>query len=503
MAKVDAFDILRGRLQTKAEFDFDMMTIPPMNYYLSNEDVENLRKIATSVRLASKIKEKLKMIDEIMTKRGFKRFAAGTNRVVYSFYEDTRFLVKVAVDRVGITDNPMEYMNQQDLKPFVAKMFYVSPCGTVGFAERVLPVKNKKEFEAIAGDVFDILMNKIIGEYVLDDIGTQYFMNWGVRKGFGPVLLDYPYCYKLDGSKLVCNNTDLVTKIPCGGEIDYDIGFNHLHCLKCGRVFLAKELQRKTDDNKIIIQEGDAKMDISIYNGNDLLYRSVKTDEVMKREPPKAIKDNSPKATTTVFTGSEYLVIEVVDGVRNVVYRGAERPTDDDIKNARTPKNVEAPKEPTKDSKQEDIDACISKKNKEIDEQIKKANELLKKTENLSIKDLTENPSSISDLVNLGMLVDSLEERVEDLEDTIQKVITKPVEEETTAATESNESVEEVAPVVEEKKEVEVATKPATTSKPLPPRDAKGHFISQKGTNAKTEKANKPKIKSTFIPAKE
>ena len=30
-------------------------------------------------------------------------------------------------------------------------------------------------------------------------------MNYGLREGFGPVLLDYPYVFELDGRKLICN----------------------------------------------------------------------------------------------------------------------------------------------------------------------------------------------------------------------------------------------------------------------------------------------------------
>ena len=162
MAKTDVLDILRSKKMSPLEFNFESLWIPPMHYYLSPQDVESLRQIATSVRLSSKIQQKYKMIDDIMRARGFKRFSAGTNRVVYSFFEDTRFLVKIAVDKVGMQDNPLEYENQFLLKPYVTKMFYISPCGTVGFAERVLPVKNKAEFKEIAPDVFDIIVNKIL-----------------------------------------------------------------------------------------------------------------------------------------------------------------------------------------------------------------------------------------------------------------------------------------------------------------------------------------------------
>ena len=179
MAKIDVLDILRAKKKSPLEFNYDNLWIPPMGVFLTPEDVEALRRIATSLKLSSKIQEKYKMIDDIMRRRGFKRFAAGTNRVVYSFLEDTRFVVKIAVDRVGMQDNPMEYRNQELIKPYCAKMFYISPCGTVGFAERVLPVKSRAEFKNIASDVFDILIHKIHGKYVMEDIGVKYFMNYG------------------------------------------------------------------------------------------------------------------------------------------------------------------------------------------------------------------------------------------------------------------------------------------------------------------------------------
>ena len=179
MAKLDVLDILRVKKQSPLEFEFDSLWIPPMYCYLTQQDIDELRSIATSIRLSSKIEMKYRMIDNIMRNRGFKRFSAGTNRIVYSFSEDDRFLVKIAVDKVGMQDNPMEFQNQFLLKPYVTKMFYTSPCGTVGFVERVLPIKNRAEFKEIADDVFEILMNKVLGEYVVEDIGTKYFMNWG------------------------------------------------------------------------------------------------------------------------------------------------------------------------------------------------------------------------------------------------------------------------------------------------------------------------------------
>ena len=294
MSKADVLDILRSRQLSNLEFHFENLNIPPMWYYLSNQDVEELRKIATSIKLASKINVKYSMIDEIMKRRGFKRFSAGTNRVVYRYLEDDRFLVKIAVDKVGMQDNPLEFKNQFLLQPYVSKMFYISECGTVGFCERVLPIKNKYEFKEIASDVFDILVYKILGLYVVEDVGTKYFMNWGIRPGFGPVLLDYPYVYKLDGNKLFCNWKDQATGIACDGEIDYDEGFNHLVCSKCGKVYMATDLRDNNEDNKIVIKKGGFKMKVVIKKGDTVIGKPVASDDVMVK-PKKEVKSTGLK----------------------------------------------------------------------------------------------------------------------------------------------------------------------------------------------------------------
>ena len=287
MAKVDILDILRAKRVTPMEFDFDNLWIPPLYNYLTPQDIENLRAIATSARLSSKIREKYQMIDNIMRNRGFKRFAAGTNRVVYSCLEDDRFLAKIAVDKVGMQDNPMEYKNQFLLKPYVTKMFYHSPCGTVGFSERVLPIKNKAEFKEIADDVFDIIVNKILGKYVVEDIGTKYFMNWGIRRNHGPVLLDYPYIYKLDGKKLFCTKEDPMNHDGlCNGEIDYDTGFNHLVCTRCGKIYLATNLRDNSIDNKIIIKGGN-EMKVVLKRGDKIIGTPIRSEEFMKRPEKK------------------------------------------------------------------------------------------------------------------------------------------------------------------------------------------------------------------------
>ena len=318
MARADILNVLYSQNKSPLEFKFDSLFIPPMLNYITPEDIYNLYRIATSKSISSKINEKYKLISEIMLRRGFKKLGCGTNRMVFCHLEDHRFVAKVALDDVGMTDNPREFQNQRILRPFVTKAFEVSPCGTVGFFERVDPITNNKEFEYAASDIFNLLVNFIIGKYILEDIGNKFFMNWGIRKGFGPCLLDYPYVYELDGNKMFCNAPITPgTKFPvCGGEIDYDIGFNKLLCTKCGKQYFAKGISKMREENLILIK-GDVTMKTRIIGpSGKVLYASNSTTEYIKPEAPKkgGPKTKRPKYPSMKLTRESDMVAQRLMG---------------------------------------------------------------------------------------------------------------------------------------------------------------------------------------------
>ena len=277
-------------------FDWEHFTHAPISSYISLPEIQYFDHIATSAKLAGKSKRyKIDMMSEVLRPKGFIYMTAGTNRVVFRNDYDQSFLLKIGFDSTGINDSLREFHNQEVLKPFVPKVFDVSPRGTIGLVERVHPILNRAEFTSVAGQIFDILNKKILGKYVLEDIGTDFFKNWGLRDGFGPVLLDYPYVYEIDGSKLVCNKP-LPDGTLCKGLIDYDEGFNTLVCELCGRRHTAKSLAK--NNGAILItkdyltqQRGRRTMQLpkvqikrsdgSTY-GDDLSV-NVKEDVVMKR----------------------------------------------------------------------------------------------------------------------------------------------------------------------------------------------------------------------------
>ena len=294
MGRIDVLSLLYAKGRTVDEFNYDNLTANPLLSYITMQDIEALHKIASSMKLAAKPKLKYKMIDQILVPRGFKKLASGTNRVVYKCLNDQSVVLKVAYDEVALKDNPAEYRNQFYLKPFCAKVFEVSPCGTVALQERVQPIVTREEYIQVASDVFDLLVNKILGKYVLDDIGTKYYQNFGLRVGFGPVILDYPYVFELDGEKLYCNEPSF-NGHPCGGVIDYDSGFNKLICNKCGKQYFAWQLDKKKDDTGIVTAKGDNdNMSILIMRGNEVVD---KINEVAESDTISAA--NKPNITVT------------------------------------------------------------------------------------------------------------------------------------------------------------------------------------------------------------
>ena len=296
MARVDTINMLYSTKKSPLEFQFDSLMAPPIISLIPPQAIAELNRIATSLKLSSKVNEKYKMINAIMRQLNFRKLGAGTNRVVYAHYELTNIVVKVAVDIVGLKGSIAEFNNQELLKPFVTKCFDVTPCGTIGMFERVQPIIHQMEFLHIADDIFDLLFSKIVGKYILEDIGTKFFMNWGIREGFGPCLLDYPNVFHLDNNKLYCrkqlNPADPNSPV-CNGEIDYDEGFNGLVCNKCNSMYFAKQLSKAIEEKSILIKGDDLRMKVTFKTRDGKTITSNSTDTFVKPESDKKFKSNN------------------------------------------------------------------------------------------------------------------------------------------------------------------------------------------------------------------
>ena len=303
VADNDILDILRRGTTTPLDFHYDRLTAPPIGMVFSEEDIMQLYKIATSVKLAGNAKKRLKMIDDVMKFRGCLKLAGGTNRVVYYHPDVPGVVYKVAIDAVGIKDNPAEFINQNFIKPFCCKVFECHPTGVIASFERLDRITSFLEFYSVADDVYQLITKVLIGKYVLEDIGTDYFMNFSIRRGFGVCIVDFPYCYELDGGKLICQHVMPDGKV-CGGEIDYDEGFNHLICTKCGTEYFARDLAKKGDNKKVLVVKKGMlnNMQITIRRG-DKVIKKINTNTTVDHLEKVNMEKRSEKAMLVASNG--------------------------------------------------------------------------------------------------------------------------------------------------------------------------------------------------------
>ena len=328
MSRVDIISSLMNKKNSQSgDFIFDSLMAPPILSIFTVEDINKLYKIATSIRYSANISRKYELIDEIMTQRGFKRAHCGTNRVVYECLYNPVFVAKVAIDKVGIKDSPAEYINQEIFKPFCTKIFEVDPSGVIAFVEKVNPITSIEEFNSVAADIFDLMISKIIGKYVVDDLGLDNFMNYGLRydpfsgKEFGPVILDFPYVYELSERKLICRNS-LNTpygQITCNGEIDYDTNLSKIICTKCGKTYTALDL--KKDHGNILLEyidkiksKGANTMRVKVkIDGKVIVDSGISSKKTFTKEE----MDSIASGINTVKDGDEFITpIDEVEFIR-------------------------------------------------------------------------------------------------------------------------------------------------------------------------------------------
>ena len=285
---------------TTLEELFESIEGPCVYDFFTDDELALIKKIIFD-RKDKAFKKKFQKLDAIVKPKGFKRSGCGTNRVVYEPLDDNAtFCIKIALDRAGSKNNPDEIVNQKYLKPFVAKCFDISQDGNVGIFERVVPIENLYQMWSVREDIYKI-METIVGRFIIDDFGTKAFKNWGLRKGFGPVLLDYADMYILDPKILYCTHTlNLDTTEQCRGELDYDAGFNNIICLKCGGIHMASEF--KDGRKKIALfsrkREIDMTMKIQIFKNGELYWdndHGVYGEDIKVNEPKENKLDITSK----------------------------------------------------------------------------------------------------------------------------------------------------------------------------------------------------------------
>lgn len=301
---------------------FDDLQGPMVEDLFDAETIKSIKLVVTNPKIKF-FKDKFRILAGILNPLGYILAHAGTNRVVFQPQFDDSFVVKIGLDIAGRTNNPNEIVNQKYLKPFVCKCFDTTDDGVIGTFERVVPIENLYQLWSVREDIFDI-MRAITKRFIIDDFGTEAFKNWGVRKGFGPVLLDYADMYILDKDTAYCRKPiDWHSTAVCGGELGYTPGYNKIMCKKCGGIGKAKQYKGKEKLSVYVPSRGiDMGIKCNIKVGGKTVFSTeegftnqineskeefVAPHEVVLNDYRQAIDDMKTETEKTREHNDEYL----------------------------------------------------------------------------------------------------------------------------------------------------------------------------------------------------
>lgn len=309
------------------KIDYDGMMKPPIWNYIPIQVINQIYNLIHDPKLMARPSKKYKMMNDILRPFGIRHLASGTNRRSFYCAYDETIVFKIGIDSVGEEANLMEYYAQNVLKPFCAKMYDVTPNGTIALSERVETMTEEEYRQIYCDNIFDLIFMILNRGYIMEDVGVNFFKNWGVRYGFGPVVLDYPYVYQVDWTKLKCIRRDPITGDKCLGDLDYNYrkGMSEIICKKCGARYNARDLALRSnigmtqinDRRKRTMPLINTNIKVAIRRNGKIVNRFYAEDEV-KRDPNKTIKGEPQHIVTSTLSANTTLGNEVTDRVSKV-----------------------------------------------------------------------------------------------------------------------------------------------------------------------------------------
>lgn len=316
-------------------FDWNQMIKPPIVNLLHPKSIDDMHSLVEDPKLMNDPVKKYKYMNDILRPMGFRPAASGTNRRAFYCEYDPTIILKIGSDRVGRTDNISEFYSQAILKPFCTKIYDVLPTGVFQLCERAEPMKEEDFKKRWSKEIFDLIMNLLYRGYMLEDVGGNFYKNWAIRLGFGPVIIDFPYVYEVDFSKLKCVYVDPRTHKKCDGELDYDYkkGMSEIICDKCGSRYSAQYLAKNISDTMFRKGKNSMKHNfgIALVRGNKIEYQNYVEDNVPfipanKPEPPKNQYEKTSERITRLQEVSKELNLPIVTDVQKEVPKTEEPP---------------------------------------------------------------------------------------------------------------------------------------------------------------------------------
>ena len=314
---------------------------PPIGNYIPQQIIYELFQLVTDPKWMNQTARKKKEARRILGQCGLYQIGSGTNRMCFGCEYDPGIAFKLGLDRVGRSDNVAESYNQYFLNGFGAKIIHVLPDGLLAMCERVETMK-QSVFAEYADTIYRLITYWAVCKNILiEDIGLNFFKNWGVRLGFGPVLLDYPYIFKVDPFKLVCKRRDPYTQEECMGHIEYDLGLNQIVCDKCGvRYGISDIADANVGDivKKTINMRGKV-LSMALVNTN-VKVAIKKNGKVVNR----FYSESDSKMDKSKIIGGKIITSKNIDELPKEMQEGASKLTQSLI-GTPAPKNMEEKKE--------------------------------------------------------------------------------------------------------------------------------------------------------------
>lgn len=296
---------------------------PPIYSYIPNTVINQLYQISCDYKLANNPKKRFDLQNDILAPYRFKPLASGTSRRAFYCTYDPNIIIKLGSDMIGRSDNISEYSMQHILSPLCTKILDVDPTGSVMLAERV-DVMTENDYKDWVEDIFLFIESFYRIGYIFEDIGLYSFKNWGIRLGFGPVLLDFPYIYQVDWDKMICNRIDSTTHKKCGGIIgyNYESVLSEIICHKCharySAQYLAKQqftgqMLEKLLGRKKTMFTNQRNIKVAVARGNQIVFDPDAPKKPNKNTQPQPLEYQIQQNPTPIVPdprGTGYTVNE-------------------------------------------------------------------------------------------------------------------------------------------------------------------------------------------------
>lgn len=279
---------------------------PPLRYYIPEHVLITLYNISCDSKLANNPKKRFEVQNNLLESYGFRPLASGTSRRTFYCVYDPQIIIKLGSDMIGRSDNLSEFILQRVLSPFCPKIFDVDQTGSVMLSERV-ETMTENDYKKWIKEIFAFVESYFQLGYIFEDIGLYSFKNWGLRLGFGPVLLDFPYLYQIDWNKMVCDRIDPITHKKCSGQIgyNYESVMSEIICHKCNvrysAQYLAKPITGKMMENILLGRKSKMlkphTIKVVVAKGNQIIFDPNAPETVLPK--PTITTNPQPKQQQT------------------------------------------------------------------------------------------------------------------------------------------------------------------------------------------------------------